>query len=80
MKHVTAADAQQNLSRLLDEAAHGEVVVIHHHGRRIVLRSEAEVPDYSEILHVQDPDRADQWGWEGSTDGLTPREDAGDDA
>ena len=87
MKRVTATEARQNWFGLLDAVAGGEVVVIERHGRRIVLRREdlakhatADVPDYSRILRVRDPDRADQWGWEWTAKGLTPREDAGDRA
>lgn len=86
MRRVTATEARQNWFGLLDAVAAGEVVVIERHGRRIVLRREdladaaAEVPDYSEILRVRDLDRADQWGWEWTADGLEPRVDPGDDA
>lgn len=85
MKRVTATEARQNWFALLDAVAGGEVVVIERHGRRIVLRREelgesaaAEVPDYSKILRVRDLDRADQWGWEWTADGLTPRGVPGD--
>ncbi|MHC4974669.1 MAG: type II toxin-antitoxin system Phd/YefM family antitoxin [Planctomycetota bacterium] len=87
MKRVTATEARQNWFGLLDAVAAGEVVVIERHGRRIVLRREelgesaaAEVPDYSKILRVRDLDRADQWGWEWTADGLMPRGDPGDEA
>jgi antitoxin (DNA-binding transcriptional repressor) of toxin-antitoxin stability system len=87
MKRVTATEARQNWFGLLDAVAAGEVVVIERHGRRIVLRREdpaehaaAVVPDYSKILRVPDPDRADQWGWEWTADGVRPREDSGDSA
>lgn len=87
MKRVTATEARQNWFGLLDAVAAGEVVVIERHGRRIVLRREepvaaaaADIPDYSKILRVRDLDRADQWGWEWTADGLTPRKKPGSDA
>jgi antitoxin (DNA-binding transcriptional repressor) of toxin-antitoxin stability system len=87
VKRVTATEARQNWFGLLDAIAGGEVVVIERHGRRIVLRREeqaehgaAEVPDYSRILRVRDLDRADQWGWEWTADGLVPRGDPGEGA
>lgn len=70
MKRVTASEARRNWFRLLDEVAGGAVVMIERGGRRIVLRREDEVspgadlPDYSSILKVRDPERAHEWRWE----------------
>ena len=77
MKVMTSTEAEQNLHSLLDEVAQGEVVVIRHHGQRIVLRSEpaSEIPDYSQLLRVSDVDHADRWGWELTADGLKLRSD-----
>jgi hypothetical protein len=70
MKRVTASEARRNWFRLLDEVAGGAVVMIERGGRRIVLRredrepSDAEIPDYSSILRVLEPERAHEWGWD----------------
>jgi antitoxin (DNA-binding transcriptional repressor) of toxin-antitoxin stability system len=82
MKRVTATEARKNWFRLLDEVAEGEVVLIEREGARLVLslaaQSEpsAKVPDYRGLIHVPDADSADQWGWEwdGSPEGLRPRQ------
>jgi hypothetical protein len=80
MKRVTASEARRNWFRLLDEVAGGAVVMIERGGRRIVLRREdsassgAEIPDYSSILKVAEPERAHAWGWTwpGDEGDLTP--------
>jgi antitoxin (DNA-binding transcriptional repressor) of toxin-antitoxin stability system len=71
MKRVTASEARKNWFRILDEVAAGGVVVVHRHGRRIVLRREEvgdaddrELPDYGDIIRVADVSDADDWGWE----------------
>ena len=70
MKHVTASEARKNWFRLLDEVAQGEVVALERNGRRIVLRSEedtaeaSEIPDYRAVLQVPDAEEADRWTWE----------------
>jgi antitoxin (DNA-binding transcriptional repressor) of toxin-antitoxin stability system len=82
MKRVTASEARRNWFRLLDEVAGGAVVMIERGGRRIVLRreepatSDAEIPDYSSILRVADPERAHEWGWSwsGEEGELTPED------
>lgn len=74
MKRVTASEARRNWFRLLDEVAQGAVVCIERGGWRIVLRREPEeergtaIPDYSSLLQVSDPARADQWRWTWSAD------------
>jgi antitoxin (DNA-binding transcriptional repressor) of toxin-antitoxin stability system len=70
MKRITASEARRNWFRLLDQVIDGEVVAIVRKGARIVIRREPdseadrELPDYSAIIQVPDPDEADQWGWE----------------
>jgi antitoxin (DNA-binding transcriptional repressor) of toxin-antitoxin stability system len=70
MKRVTASEARKNWFRILDEVASGEVVVIHRHGKRLILQSEKEdrrkaaIPDYTGLLHVPEAEAADQWRWE----------------
>jgi len=83
MKKVTASEARKHWFRLLDEAAHGEVIVVQRQGRRLVLRreelSDAEdttrPPEYRRLLRVPEADKADRWSWEwrGSHRGLVPR-------
>ena len=68
MKHVTATEARASWFRLLDEVVAGEEVVVERGGHRIVLRAEPEdlaepPPDYSRLLRVTDPQRADRWSW-----------------
>jgi hypothetical protein len=87
MKRVTASEARRNWFRLLDEVAGGAVVMIERGGRRIVLRREdpdpagAQVPDYSGILKVAEPERADEWrwGWPGEEGDVTLEPREGDD-
>ena len=83
MKKVTASDARKHWFRLLDEAAQGEVIVVHRKGRRVVLRreelSDAEdataPPAYHRLLRVPGAGEADQWSWEwrGAGRGLASR-------
>ena len=40
MKKVTASEARKHWFRILDDAAHGEVIVLERKGRRLVLRRE----------------------------------------
>lgn len=69
MKRVTASEARRNWFRILDEVAGGEIVCVERGGSRILIQREAatalaaDVPDYDRLLRVQDPDRADLWGW-----------------
>lgn len=82
MKRVTATEARKNWFRLLDEVAEGEVVLIEREGARLRLalaepaEASAKVPDYRGLIHVPDADSVDQWGWEwdGSAEGLRPRQ------
>jgi hypothetical protein len=71
MKRTTATEARKNWFRLLDEVLAGEIVVLERKGRRIVLRLEESPPgrnnaspSYDDLFRVEEPDRADQWGWE----------------
>jgi len=70
MKRITASEARRNWFRLLDQVLEGEVVEIVRRGARIIIRrepasvAEAEPPDYSDIIRVQDAEGADRWGWE----------------
>jgi len=82
MKKVTASEARQQWFRLLDEAAQGEVIVVHRKGRRLVLRREdvgkakAATPKamYRRLLRVPRLDEADRWSWEWKPDrGVAPR-------
>jgi antitoxin (DNA-binding transcriptional repressor) of toxin-antitoxin stability system len=83
MKKVTASEARKQWFRLLDEAAQGEVIVVHRKGHRVVLRREelddagtdATHPAYRKLLRAPDADAADQWSWEwrGPARGLTSR-------
>jgi antitoxin (DNA-binding transcriptional repressor) of toxin-antitoxin stability system len=83
MKKVTASDARKHWFRLLDEAAQGEVIVVHRKGRRVVLRREelsdagdaTAPPAYRRLLRVPSAGEADQWSWEwrGTGRGLASR-------
>lgn len=81
MKRVTATDARKNWFRLLDEVVEGEVVLIEREGARLVLKLAeqgdplAKIPDYRELIHGPELEKADQWGWEwdGLSEGLQPR-------
>jgi antitoxin (DNA-binding transcriptional repressor) of toxin-antitoxin stability system len=76
MKRVTASEARKNWFRILDEVASGEVVVIHRHGKRLILQREkgdrrkAAAPDYKGLIDVPDAEAADQWHWEWPGEGL----------
>ena len=69
MKTLTASEARRRWFRLLDEAAQGEVIVVHRKGRRLVLRREksehtgGSARDYTGLLRVPDADKADRWSW-----------------
>jgi hypothetical protein len=79
MKKVTATEARRRWFRLLDEAVGGEVIVLHRHGRRLVLRREDRSgsrtarthPDYRRLLKVPRAGDADRWSWEW-TEGTAP--------
>lgn len=80
MKRVTASEARRNWFRLLDEVAAGEEVAIERNGRWIVLRRLEDEPavreparEYGSLLGGADMDRADEWGWQWSDEGLVPR-------
>src|SRR5712692_644724 len=67
MKHVSASDARKSWFKLLDEAAHGEVIAIERNGRKLVLKAQAgkrPVPSYKGLISFPDADDADTWGWE----------------
>lgn len=76
MKRVTASDARRDWFRLLDEIAGGEKVVIERRGTRIVLSREnidkatLTVPDYDSLIQAPDADKAENWSWEWSEEGL----------
>jgi antitoxin (DNA-binding transcriptional repressor) of toxin-antitoxin stability system len=77
MEQVTASEARRQWFRLLDEAAQGEIVVVHRKGRRLVLRREetdkakrtSMRPAYRRLLRVPRVDQADRWSWEWSSEG-----------
>lgn len=69
MKRMTASEARRNWFRILDEVAEGATVVIERGERRIVLRREEpevprELPDYTSLIRVPDPEEAPSWGWD----------------
>lgn len=55
-------------------------MVLERNGQRIVLRREARtgssarVPDYTELIQLEDPDSADTWTWEWTPSGVVLRE------
>lgn len=65
MKRVTATEARKNWSRLLDEVAEGEVVLIERKGARLLLKRaeqeepSARIPDYRGLIRVPEADKVD---------------------
>ncbi len=80
MKRVTASQARKNWFRLLDEVVDGEIVFLERRGARVLLtrdlspktQASRRLPDYREVLQVDDADQADQWHWDWSPEAADP--------
>lgn len=72
MPRTTAAQARQNLSRLLDAAERGEEVVVERRGVRFRIVAEAAepvAPPDRPLLVADDAVLSGEWHWEAGPDG-----------
>ena len=72
MARTTAAQARQNLSRLLDAAERGEEVIVERRGVRFRIVAEAAepaAPPGEPLLVADDAVLSGEWHWEAGADG-----------